>query len=669
MTWRSKGGLAEMRRITVGMSSINTTVGAFRSNTDAIIASAYEMMDMGCHIGLFPEMTIPGYPTEDLVQWADFVDAQEDQLGRIVGMTMETDDLFLVVGLAHRHQNQIYNCLAVVGWGKVWGIIPKEELPTYGVFYEGRTFSEGRPGMIEYDEVLGNDVPFGDMIFDLPWGMFGTSICEEAWRDGGTISRRARQGAELILNASASPYRVGVNDVRRRMLRTRSADAECVLCYVNHIGGNDSLSFDGGVYVYQNGSLIHEGQRFIEHTCAVCVDLDQTARGRVENTTWRRDVAKSKDLCHTVEIPRSGWEPTEAPDDLVPESTIDRFIPARSEPVDEVGEIVDAITMGLDGYYRKTGAFDGVCIALSGGRDSMLTTLLVRDWTMRSPSIEGTPKIYDESIPIRCYSMPSVYNSRLTKGLSSSLCELLEVEFREVPIQDAFEAEMDVLREMAGTDDLSPLAIQNSQARIRAMRMWNLSNQTGALWIQCGNMSEKATGYTTIGGDLMGGYSLLGNVPKTIVNEMLRWFRDRYRETTGMGPEIAATIDLLLRSEASAELADDQEDERDLMPFEILDACYALFAGDKRSPQEVYDTISTIHNESSLRGLAPGYEPGMLRGWVERFVRLFFRNIYKWRQSPQAVHLLGLDFDSERALQIPTVTSLEWVDLEVKGDL
>ena len=662
-----------MRRITVGLSCINTTVGAVVDNTDKIIQDMNVMAegmragpdDPGCHISFFQEMGISGYPAEDLVQWADYVDAQDEQLGRICDASREWPDQAFVVGLAHRHRDQIYNCLALVCDGYVRGFVPKQELPNYGVFYDGRVFSPGSPGLLD-DSCI---IPFGDLIFEFPWGTVGLAICEDMWRDGGPIAREAFSGAELILNASASPYRVGVADTRKAILRTRSADAECCLAYVNQVGGNDALPFDGGAYVYQNGSLVHETPRFVENCWGVTVDLDQTARGRIQNTTWRRDAAEFVQrgpVSNVVEV-EVDYFPTEAPDDTTPEQTIHHFLPAIPEPyeaVDHIDEMVSAITMGLDGYYRKTGAFNGVCIALSGGRDSMLTALLVRDWTARTEANRDTVNLYDASIPVRCYSMPSKHNSDLTKGLAATLCEQLDIEFHEVPIQDAYEAEMAVLRTMVGTDEITPLTLQNAQARIRAMRMWNISNQTGMLWMQCGNMSEKASGYTTIGGDLMGGYSLLGNIPKTVVNEMLEHYKWQHADD-----DLFGTISLLLESTASAELADDQQDERDLMPFEILDACYALFAGEKRLPQDVYDTIAAMHTEKSLKVLAPNYQRGMLKGWVTRFVRLFFRNVFKWEQATQSVHLYNLDLDRKRALQIPVVQSLQWLNLEIEGDL
>jgi NAD+ synthase (glutamine-hydrolysing) len=190
------------------------------------------------------------------------------------------------------------------------------------------------------------------------------------------------------------------------------------------------------------------------------------------------------------------------------------------------------------------------------------------------------------------------------------------------------------------------MTVQNVQARLRAMRMWNWANSSRALWLQTGNMSEKAVGYTTVGGDLMGAYSLIGNLPKTTIIALLHHLRTKYK---------FESVQPLLSTKASAELAPDQEDERDLMPFVVLDACFQLFAGEKMMPVEVYRTLRTRFTE---------YPPEQLKQWVKRFVLLFVHSIFKWVQAPQTVHLLPLDLDRERALQLPVVQSLEWLKLE-----
>ncbi len=207
---------------------------------------------------------------------------------------------------------------------------------------------------------------------------------------------------------------------------------------------------------------------------------------------------------------------------------------------------------------------------------------------------------------------------------------------------------------MSQSETLTPLTEQNIQARIRALRMWNWSNQSRGLWLQTGNMSEKSVGYTTIGGDLSGGYAPISNIPKTVVTALIAHYQSKLQ---------LASLDALLKLRPSAELMEDQEDERDLMPYPVLDACFELFAGQKLSLPEVLAELTRKFSEEELKRLDPAFRPGQLKEWVKKFARLFVTSIYKWVQSPQGVHVSDLDLDRERALQLPVVQSMEWLRL------
>jgi NAD+ synthase (glutamine-hydrolysing) len=342
------------------------------------------------------------------------------------------------------------------------------------------------------------------------------------------------------------------------------------------------------------------------------------------------------------------------------------FVPAPALAVSpEVAwyeDLVAAMKTGLAGYFEKTGAFDRLGIALSGGKDSALTLLVAwlyaRDRFAGLPEKERAKKTKDF---IHCFSMPTRFNSEVTKSISRNLARELGVSFKEVSIEEAFSREVAAAEAMLEEgESLTPLARQNIQARIRGSRMWNWANSARAMWLQTGNMSEKAVGYTTIGGDLMGAYSLLGNLPKTIVVRVL----DHLREKHGI-----EALDELMKTRASAELQEDQEDERDLMPFPVLDACFALFAGEKLMPKELYLAIRAMWTDAELRKMRTDYRPGMLKDWVKRFCRLFVGSIFKWVQAPQAVHLGALDLDRERALQLPVVQSPEWLEIDSIDEL
>jgi NAD+ synthase (glutamine-hydrolysing) len=284
-------------------------------------------------------------------------------------------------------------------------------------------------------------------------------------------------------------------------------------------------------------------------------------------------------------------------------------------------------------------------VALSGGKDSVLTLVLA--WLYMKRRAESLPEADRAGFireSIQCFSMPTRFNSATTRGISSGLCEELGVTFTEQSIEEAFAREAEAAKAMLPPgQELPPVALQNIQARIRGQRMWNWSNATGGCWLQTGNMSEMAVGYTTVGGDLMGAYSLIGNLPKTVIIELLRFIAEEY------GWQGVKDV---LETKASAELAEGQEDEKDLMPFPVLDACIALYAGEKLDEQEMLLVLQTCF---------PEHAPEQLATWVSKFVWLFHRSVFKWVQAPETVHLGSLRLDRERALQIPVVQSDEWL--------
>jgi NAD+ synthase (glutamine-hydrolysing) len=645
-----------MQLVKLGLVSLNPSVGAFESNLARAIERAAGAADAGCHVVALTEQALSGYPTEDLVQWPGFVEAQWSSLRRFADATREfSRPAVCVLGLTTTHRGLLYNSAAVVAAGEILGLVPKENLPAYDVFYESRVFARGIPG--EVSSIDG--VPFGDLLFRLPFATLAVEICEDLWVPDGPMLRRAASGAELVVNVSASPFRGGIVDTRRELIATRAADHQVTLVYVNQFGGQDSLVFDGGSYVNQNGRMLFEGERWREGLSTVVVDLDRTRRLRRENTTFR---AHAETLLKTarpvemvdVKLPACEEEALEYPSPrfFAPES------PAELSAEELWYEdLLAAMKTGLAGYFEKTEAFDRLGIALSGGKDSALTLLVA--WLYASDRFRALPeKERDERMHdfIRCFSMPTRYNSETTKSLSRRLADELGVSFREVSIEEAFDREVQAAEAMLSPgESLTPLTRQNIQARIRGMRMWNWANSCRGMWLQTGNMSEKAVGYTTIGGDLMGAYSLLGNLPKTIVIRLLGYLHRKL----GL-----ASLEELLRTKASAELREDQEDERDLMPFPVLDACFALFAGEKMMPKELYLAIRAMWTDDELRMMHPGYQGGMLKEWVKRFCRLFLGSIFKWVQAPQAVHLGALDLDRERALQLPAVQSTEWLELD-----
>lgn len=632
-----------MRLAKVAVASVSPTVGAVSSNVSRLITVAREMGKADVTIGAFPEQAIGGYPPEDLVQWRGFLDAQRRELDRFARETSHLPTVY-ALGLAVAVGGQLFNSAAIIHRGRIRGFVPKEKLPTYNVFYEGRTFSHGGSKLA----LDAGGVPLGDYIFKFDFGLVAIEVCEDAWSPDGPMRRRCYSGAEIVVNVSSSPYRMGVEGTRREMLATRAADNQAVLIYANAVGGQDGLIYDGGGLVFQNGRLVHDAPRFREGWSSAVVDLDRTSRLRMENTTWRTDCEDFR--LQRLDVPVLACDdPTADRSRLAYPAPVGGsfFLPASEtstgDPRDAaLDDLFEALAFGVKSYFEKTGAFTSLGIALSGGRDSMLTLLVA--WRAAQLMTAAPNRAHSTSggTLITAFYMPSRHSHASTRAAAHTLANELGVELRTVAIDDATDREAEATRAMLNGGELTELTRQNIQARIRGQRMWNWANSSGALFLQTGDMSEKAVGYTTIGGDLEGALSVIANVPKTVVNALL----DRLHQRFGF-EGIAAT----LATPPGPELADAQAAENELMPFPVLDACLHLYANEKMSPDEV---------EQALTSLFPDASREQAHQWSRRFTRLFTQSIYKWVQSPLALHVGALDLDRERALQMPVVQKTEW---------
>jgi len=631
-----------MRLVKIGLGSVNSMVGAVHSNLERVVRMLAEMEAAGVTVACLPEQVLGGYAAEDLVQWRGFLTAQWSALEAVAEAT-QASGMVVVLGLAVEYRGQIYNCAAVTQRGRILGLVPKEKLPTYGVFYEMRTFTRGRP----LHAVDRDGIPLGDLVFDLDFGCLGVEVCEDVWSPDGPMRRRCYAGAELIVNVSASPFRMGVLATRREMLATRSSDNQCTLAYVNLVGANDGLVFDGGGFVLSNGRPMAEAPRFREGWTAAVVDLDRTARMRTESTTWRLDAQD-----HGSDVRRvAAAGPGASRDGLrypgPPGQSF--FLPAaqaappRSPRAEFCEDILDALALGIGDYYEKTKAFKGIGIALSGGRDSLLTLMIAyRYLEHRFARLQGEALRSEIGKHLHVFYMPSRFSSDTTQGAAQRAAEELGARFQVVPIEEAFAREEEVTRTMLGGAEVTPVTRQNIQARLRAQRMWNWSNSSGFLFLQTGNMSEKAMGYTTIGGDLEGALGVLANVPKTVVITLL----EHILETRGF-----ESIRICFSAPAGPELEANQKGEDELMPFRVLDACFYLYAAEKLNPGEIVQALGSMF---------PDDAPGLHNAWVHKFVRLFTQSIYKWVQAPLSLHIGNLDLERERALQLPVVESTEW---------
>ena len=557
---------------------MNATVGDLEGNTDIIIRRLVEAGEAGAQIVAFPELALTGYPPEDLLLKPAFVEANKNAL---LSISPHTRGLTAIVGFVDRDVD-LFNAAAIFHDGEWVDTYRKQRLPNYGVFDELRYF---RPGS---DELL----------LEHPLATLGVTICEDIWYPGGPVERLASAGADLIININASPFHRGKWQERHRLLATRAADYGVVIGYVNLVGGQDELVFDGdSVVVTPEGELLAEAQPFADELLLCDIEIGQIFRTRMHDVRSRQ---------HAREAPATVRTRTLHPVPLPPQPPL-----AKAEPVvhDDIAEVYAALVMGTRDYVRKNG-FRHVVLGLSGGIDSTLVAVIAVD-ALGADAVTG---VY----------MPSRYSSEHSRTDAAELAQTLGIEMLTLPIEAVFCATLELLKPVfAGREP--GLAEENLQARIRGNLLMALSNKFGWLVLTTGNKSEMATGYSTLYGDMAGGFAVLKDVPKTLVYKLCRW-----RNRQPGGPLIS---DSVLTKAPSAELRPDQKDEDSLPPYEILDPILQRYVEQDWSLEEL---------------VGAGYD----RDIVQKVITLVDRNEYKRRQAPPGVKITERAFGKDRRLPI-----------------
>jgi NAD+ synthase (glutamine-hydrolysing) len=574
----------------VALAQINVTVGDLEGNTQKILAYMQQAYAAGSHIVCTPELALTGYPPEDLLLKPGFVAAQLRKLDELISASRDLPGLTAVIGFVDR-DHDIYNAAAIIHEGKLYGTYHKHYLPNYGVFDENRYFQSGRKAPI----FLINGV------------YVGINICEDVWYPTGPMTLQAHAGAEVIININGSPYYAGKGLFREEMLATRAADNGVIVVYLNMIGGQDELVFDGDSMVFnEQGGLIARAREFVEEMLLVDLDTASVFRSRLHDPRRRQE--RLQEDTHLVPIIKIS-------DKRSHESLLEPPIhplgaPQRIEPkMEPLEEIYAALVLGTRDYVHKTG-FKKALIGLSGGIDSSLTAAIAVD-ALGSENILGI-------------SMPSGYSSEGSKTDARELAENLGIEFLTIPIEKTFRTSLEMLKPAFGESDPG-LAGENLQARIRGNILMSISNKFGAIVLTTGNKSEVATGYCTLYGDMAGGFAVLKDVLKTLVFELCV-----YRNTLGEKPVIPQTV---IEKPPSAELRPEQRDTDSLPPYEILDPILKAYAEDDRSFEEI---------------LAMGFD----RKTVERVMRLVDLSEYKRRQAPPGVKITTRAFGRDRRLPI-----------------
>ena len=524
-----------MYRLRIGLAQVNTTVGDLRGNTQRILASLKRAREQRVDMVLFPELTIPGYPPEDLLLKPSFIEANRACLDELLP---HTRGLTAVVGFVDV-DSDIYNAAAVLHDGALAGVYHKTLLPNYAVFDEVRYFKAGeRFTLFELDRLV-----------------LGVSVCEDIWYPAGPPEEQAAAGAELLVNISASPYHMGKIQDRERMLATRAADNVSVVAFCNLVGGQDELIFDGSsVILDERGQVVARGRAFAEDFVVADVDMRSVFRQRLHDPRRRKGELAHLYRPNNIQKVHLSYAPSSS--DRPPAAPVVSPLPNRVE------EVYQALLLGTRDYVQKNG-FQTVVIGLSGGVDSSLVATIAAD-ALGAENVVGV-------------SMPSRYSSDHSLEDAGTLAEALGIRYLRIGIEPAFQAYLDLLGEVF-TDTQPGVAEENLQSRARGNILMALSNKFGWLVLTTGNKSEMAVGYATLYGDMAGGFAVIKDVPKTLVYE-LAVYRNR-----ALGPVIPERV---LTKAPSAELRPDQKDSDSLPEYPELDPILHAYVEEDRSFQEM----------------------------------------------------------------------------------
>jgi NAD+ synthase (glutamine-hydrolysing) len=564
-----------MTRLRVAACQLNSVVGDLEANVSRVLTALETAEAAGADIAVFPELAITGYPPEDLLLKPQFV---EDNLDALEELASHTGRCAAVVGFVDRERD-LHNAAAVCAHGEVQGRYHKRVLPNYGVFDEQRYFTAGPPL---------------SSLFLIGGVRCGVSICEDVWSPTGPVAEQAAGGAEVMVNLNASPYHAGRTHERERMLGTRAADASCALVYVNQVGGQDELVFDGASMVFDgSGRLITRAAQFEEAVLVVDLEVRPTFRQRLLDPRGRKSAPLLP--AHTVTEHAAENDERCQPD-----------LPELLHPLDEIYE---ALVVGTRDYVNKNG-FTDVVVGLSGGIDSSLVAAVATD-ALGADHVHGV-------------SMPSRFSSEGSSTDAEALAENLKIDYFPIAIEAAHTALTEMLAPSfeGKAEDVTE---ENLQSRIRGMLLMALSNKHGWLVLATGNKSELAVGYSTLYGDTAGGFALLKDVPKTMVRRLCA--RVNERAAKEVVPEAVIT------KPPTAELRADQSDEDSLPPYEVLDPILEGYVEDDLTAGEL---------------VRAGFDADQ----VGEVVLLVDRAEYKRRQSPPGVRVTPKAFGKDRRVPI-----------------
>jgi len=575
-----------MKILRIALAQINPTVGDLDGNVSKILNYIKKANKAGAQVVAFPELAITGYPPEDLLLKTQFI---EDNLDALEKVRRNVGDIVAVVGFVDK-RDDIYNAAAIIHNKRLIDTYHKMYLPNYGVFDEYRYFQAGTRCPI---------YQIGDT-----W--IGVNICEDIWYPEGPSMVQSLAGAEVILNINASPYRIGKGKFRENMLSTRATDNMVIVAYLNTVGGQDELVFDGHSFILdQDGIVIARGKQFEEDLIVVDLDLEGVMMRRLHAPRRRQEVIKlGKGAFERINVPvEKTLSKKRAKSHLRLSSLLGYTV---LEPLQEV---YMALVLGTSDYVTKNG-FKGVVIGLSGGIDSSLVASIAVD------------AIGKENVT--CLFMPSPYTSMESREDAYALAGNLGIKVIESPIDSILKSYLNALKnEFQGLP--ADVTEENLQARIRGNILMAFSNKFGWLVLTTGNKSEMSVGYATLYGDMAGGFAVIKDVPKTMVYELCKWKNNKNGR--------AVVPERVILKEPSAELKPAQKDTDTLPPYPVLDPILKAYIEDDKSFEEILSLGCNVERAQNV-------------------IKMIDKSEYKRRQAPPGIKITQRAFGKDRRFPI-----------------
>lgn len=567
-------------KIRVSLAQMNPTVGALEENFSSIVKYVKMAEKMKSDVLVFPELCLTGYPPEDLLFREDFLSETVSLLNKI---SREVGEMLVILGTVFPGEDGLFNSAAIIHSGEIKGFYHKQFLPNYSVFDEERYFQRGEKSLV----------------IDVGLSKIGITICEDIWQPfGPALTESLLGGAEVIVSLNSSPYHVGKQLTREKMLSTRALETVSYVVYCNSVGGQDELVFDGysSVFCFK-GEVVSRAKGFEEDFLTVDLDLSSLRRFRKRESRRKELKECLSSLNLEVDLLRIDL-PSKKRDSV--NNRVERILSGAEE-------IYSALVLGVKDYVRKNG-FEKAVIGVSGGIDSALTSVIAVDALGREN--------------VKLVFMPSEFTSKESREDVRELSRRLGIPLIEIDIGEIFQSYLRSLKDIFRGKEWDRTE-ENIQARIRGNLLMALSNKFNWLVLNAGNKSEFATGYATLYGDMAGGFSVLKDVPKTMVYELAK-YRNSISEVIPKR---------ILEKPPSAELRRNQRDEDELGPYEKIDDIIRLYVEEDASPDEIV-------------------ERGLPRELVSKITELIDRSEYKRRQGPPGIRISPRAFGKDRRYPI-----------------